>query len=403
MIEFEQAIEIIKSNYLTPKTETIPLKESLNRVLAQNVFADRDMPPFDKSAVDGYACKKEEISLSLQKIETIPAGTKPQHHILPRTCSQIMTGAMIPQGANCVVMVEDTICNNGIITISQAKIDNPKFKSNICKKGEDLKKGEIVLQKGELITTSKIGSLSNFGYSQIDVYKRPSIGIISTGDEIIPNHLTSIEEYQIRDINGPMLESLSSEISPDSHFIGIVKDDKEKLRDALYHSTNKFDITIISGGVSEGKYDYVPHILNEIGFEILFNRVAVQPGKPATFAIKKNSKNTIERVVFALPGNPVSSLIQFHLMIKPLIYRCMSYDYNPQTVSLKIDQYYKRKSSERTSLIPGRIQKSYVSPIVYNGSAHILSLIGANGVIVIPKGVKSVEKGDYVQMILLNL
>ncbi len=401
MIEFEQALEIIKSKSLTPTTEIISLKEANNRVLAQNIYADRDMPPFDKSAVDGYACKKEDITLDLKKVEIIAAGQKPKYEIVHRTCSQIMTGAMVPQGANCIVMIEDTVCNDGVITIEDRGKD--KIKSNICSKGEDIKKGELVLNKGEIITPSKIGSMSNFGYSQIEVYKKPSIGIISTGDEIVPNDSSNIHEFQIRDINGPMLESLASELSDDSQFIGIVTDNKEKLKDTLIKSTHKFQITIISGGVSEGEYDYVPQILNEIGFTILFNRVAIQPGKPATFAIKKDLKNKIDRVVFALPGNPVSSLIQFHLMIKPLIFECMGHNLSTKKISLKIDQYYKRKNIDRISLIPGKIDNNYVSPILYNGSAHILSLFKSDGVIIIPKGVKSIEKGDYVQMIPLNL
>jgi len=390
MISFEEALtKIFEVRLPAINFEKINFITGLQRVLAENILFDMDMPPFDKSAMDGYACRKQDIFTEMEVIELIPAGKFPEKAIIKGQCSKIMTGAPIPTGADCVIMVEHT----EELPDHKIKFLKDSTKTNITFKASDAKKGELVISKGTLIKPQHIAVLATTGYPEILVYKKPTIGIFSTGDELVEPHLKP-EPSQIRNSNAYQLLSQVKTLGIDAVYYGIVKDQPELLYNMISKSISENDITILTGGVSMGDYDYVPKIFDQLGLHTLFDRIAIQPGRPSTFAINGSGK-----FCFGLPGNPVSSFLQFELLIKPLIYRFMGHIYEPKNLFLPLGADFERKKSEKLSLIPVKFNdKSEVFPVEYHGSGHINALIGADGVIFIPKGLTNLSKGDLVNV-----
>jgi molybdopterin molybdotransferase len=390
MINFEEAVaKIFEVRLPAINSEKINFISGLQRVLAEDIFFDMDMPPFDKSAMDGYACRKADILNELEVIELIPAGKFPEKVVGKGQCSKIMTGAPIPDGADCVIIVEHTaeLPNNRI------KFLKDNTKSNITCKAADVKKGEKVISKGTLIKPQHIAVLATTGKHEIMVYKIPAIGIFSTGDELVEPQFKP-EPSQIRNSNAYQLISQTKKLGIDATYYGIAKDQPELLYNMISKSLNENDITILTGGVSMGDYDYVPGIFNQLGLQTLFDSIAIQPGRPSTFAINGSGK-----YCFGLPGNPVSSFMQFELLIKPLIYRLMGHILEPLNLLLPMGADFERKKSEKLSLIPVSINsKSEVLPVEYHGSGHLNALIGADGIIFIPKGLSNLKQGDLVNV-----
>ncbi|MFA5849103.1 MAG: gephyrin-like molybdotransferase Glp [Bacteroidales bacterium] len=401
MIKFEQAIEIVLSHPLEADPMQIPLAGSMDHFLASNIYADRDMPPFNKSAVDGYACRGEDIEKDLRVIENIPAGYSPKLKITEGCCSKIMTGAKLPDGADTVIMVEEVEDAGDFIRYTNP--DGKKLKNNICLKGEDIKEGELVLEIGTFVKPQHIAILAAMGISTVPVLKPLNIGLLSTGDEIVEPDIVP-EEVQIRNSNGWQLRAQVMRSGAVASYYGIVPDNEKILKAAIEQAIAHNDILILTGGVSMGDFDFVPSIISSLGFEILFDKVAVQPGKPSTFAIKKEpgSKKT-EKVIFALPGNPVSSFIQFELLIRPFIFKSMHSSNPVMWFEMASAQDYKRKHTERKALIPVIASPDGTFTIInYNGSAHILALAKANAIAEIPEGISFIGIGDKLRVFLLQ-
>lgn len=395
MIKFEEALNTVLDNAQHLPTEATLLESSYGRVIATDILADRDMPPFDKSAVDGYALKQEDLGKRLLVLENIAAGYTPQKVVVPGTCSKIMTGAMMPQGADFIVMVEDTTENEGFMELN-AGSDKLKLRNNVCYRGEDIKKGDVLLRKGKVISAAETAILASAGYSDVVVSRVPVIGILSTGDEIVEPGIAP-SPSQIRNSNGWQLRAQALSTCSEVNYYGIIGDHPGHLEEAIARATSECDITIITGGVSAGDFDYVPGIIRKCGFKILFDKVAVQPGKPSTFAVKKaDSKgNTVSNAIFALPGNPVSSLIQFEMLVKPYIIKSMGGSYSPLRLSLKAAQEFKRRNTDRLSLIPVVINPDGTfSPVRYNGSAHIAAMTDADAIAEIPAGIGKIAEGE---------
>ena len=397
MIPFSKALEVVMANTLGFEAENVPLSEAMGRILSKPVFADRDMPPFDKSAVDGYACKAADIVGDMKLLENIAAGVEPLKEVLAGCCSKIMTGAMLPEGADTVIMVEECEYNG-----TSVKFTGKSLKSNICYKGEDIREGDKVIDEGTLIKPEQVAILATFGITQVSCAKKKKIGILSTGDEIVePDENPS--RVQIRNSNGWQLRAQSIKAGAETNYYGIASDNKETLRMKLSDAINENDIVIISGGVSMGDFDFVPSVLAGFGLKILFNKVAVQPGKPSTFAVKYTSEGIAGKVVFALPGNPVSSFIQFELLVKPFLFKSMGGELPGFQVALPIKSEYTRKHTERLALIPVKIDSDgSFSPVKYNGSAHINALNGINGIAEIPLGVGNLDAGMKTKVHILS-
>jgi len=404
MIKFEQAIEIVLSHTLETGQDMIPLTDSMGHFLAVNISADRDMPPFNKSAVDGYACRGEDTEKNMRVIENIPAGYSPTLKITEGCCSKIMTGAKLPDGADTVIMVEEVVevaDASGFIRYSNP--NGKKLKNNICLKGEDIKEGELVLEAGTFVKPQHIAILAAMGISKVPVFKSLNIGVLSTGDEIVEPDIVP-KEVQIRNSNGWQLRAQVTRSGAVANYYGTVPDNEKILKAAIEQAIVNNDILILTGGVSMGDFDFVPSILKELNFEILFDKVAVQPGKPSTFAIKMApGSNKTEKVIFALPGNPVSSFIQFELLIKPFIFKSMHAGNPSMWIEMPSAQDYKRKNTDRKALIPViAAPDGSFSIINYNGSAHILALDKANAIAEVPEGVSSVGIGDKLRVFLLQ-
>jgi molybdopterin molybdotransferase len=386
MISVNEALNIILKTEYSLNTEIISFTNSLHRVLAEDVFSDINMPPFDKSAMDGFACKMSDTINELEIIETIPAGKIPEKKVGKNQCSKIMTGAPIPKGADCVIMVEDTkVLDNGKI-----KFLKDKTKDNICYLGEDITKNQKVLSKGTLIRPQHIAIMASVGKTNVTVAKKPKIGIIATGSEIVEPE-NSPNPSQIRNSNAYQLITQVELIGASPNYIGIAIDSEEDTYEKIMKGLEENDLVLLTGGVSMGDFDFVPKIMQKAGVKILFDKIAVQPGKPTTFGIHQNA------IIFGLPGNPVSSFVQFELLVKPLIYKMMGCISSFPELFLPMKNSYQRKRSEREAWFPVIINsEGYVETIEYNGSAHINGLGPANAICRIELGKNCIEQGERV-------
>ncbi|MFH0889511.1 MAG: gephyrin-like molybdotransferase Glp [Planctomycetota bacterium] len=377
MISFEKALEILHQNIPAPQLETISLCDSLNKVIAEDVFSDIDMPPFDKSAMDGYAVRSDDIKLppvELEVLEVVPAGRVPTKIVKPGKAIKIMTGAPLPQGADAVIMVEHTRYNAQIQTV--CCFNTIKKSANICFKAEDIKKGEKVISQDTKITPQHIGLLASVGKDKLHVYKYPSITIITTGDELIDITQTP-ESAQIRNSNTYSLQSQLNKIGFKTISLGIVKDNIDILAEKISGGL-KSDILILTGGVSMGDYDIVEEVLKKIDTKILFNQVAIKPGKPFVFGKNNNC------LVFGLPGNPVSVFVITEVFIKELLsIVCKDSTLKNRLMNANLTKPIE-KSSDRQQYILAKLDSDKVEPIWGHGSADIISLTKANAFIIMP-------------------
>jgi molybdopterin molybdotransferase len=391
MLLFEQAIEIVLGQDFKQKTERVPFQDALHRVLAEDIHADMDMPPFDKSAVDGFACLMSDIisrtGNPLTVIETIPAGYLPEKPITPGQCSKIMTGAIVPEGADCVVMVEDT----KPAFDDKVYITCEKTAKNICFKAEDVRKGEMVLEKGTIIRPAHIAILASVDGVNPLVAVLPRVAVISTGDELIEPG-GSPGKSKIRNSNAYQLLAQINEIPAKGIYCGIASDMPESLCDIISSAFSKSDVVILTGGVSMGEFDYVPDVMKKSDVEILFKSVAIQPGRPAVFGKRG------DQFIFGLPGNPVSSFVLFEIMVKPFLWKMMGHEKPVNEIRLPMATDYFRKRSSRKSLIPVRIINSEIVPLEYHGSAHISAYTRADGIVALEIGVTSLCKGELVNV-----
>jgi molybdopterin molybdotransferase len=385
MIKFEEALEIVLNHAGLLETETVEFTASLGRILAKDIVSDMDMPPFDKSAMDGYACRRADLQNELQVLEVIAAGQVPEYEIGPNQCSKIMTGAMIPKGADCVIMVEHTReTAKGLIRFTAGKTAN-----NICYIAEDIKKDEKVLSKGLLVRPQHIAVLATVGCVNPKVYRKAKVGILSTGDELV-EPATKPDAGKIRNSNAWQLMAQATAMNVEAHYYGIAPDEEKQTLVLIRKALAACDVILLTGGISMGDYDFVPAVLKEAGFTFHFKSLAVQPGRPTLFGTTAEGK-----ICFGLPGNPVSSFNQFELLVKPMLLKMMGHDYNPVIVKLPLAVDYRRKKTERLSFIPVMLHENgSVSPVEYHGSAHINALTTAYGLMSVPIGITEIKKGE---------
>lgn len=390
MKTLKEVYSIISGIEATDKTEEINLQDALGRILAEQVFSDIDMPPFNKSAMDGYACRKSDLKDILEVNEYIPAGFTPHIKIEPGTCAKIMTGAVVPEGADCVIMVEhtETVGPNKIRFIKDST------KENICYLGEDVKKGDCVLNTGVLIKPAHMAIMASVGKTRLKVYTRPEVSVITTGDEIVEPGVKP-GASQIRNSNAYNIMAQIRQCGISGNYLGIVKDNSDDIESAITKALNNSDILILTGGVSMGDKDYVPDVLQRSGLELKFDRVAVQPGKPVAFATGKG------KYCFGLSGNPVSSLLQFELFIRPLIYKFMGHNYKFPFVTSKLMSGKERKKNDRMQFFPVKLVDGGALPIEFHGSAHIAGLTTADGFAYFKIDQKIIKEGDEVHVLLI--
>jgi len=393
MITFEQALQmVLDSVEVKVSCEEIPLLHATGRVLQQTIITDRNMPPFDKSAVDGYACTRSDLEQGnpMRLLEIIPAGTAPKYSITSGCCSKVMTGAMVPEGSECVAMVEDAIEEKGLIRYA----GKSAYKTNICLKGEDLSAGFPILHPGCVIQPQHIAILAAVGCTEIRVAQKVEVGILSTGDELT-EPWESPDSVQIRNSNAFQLMAQVERMGAKATYYGIAKDHVDSFTPLLAAALKENKVVMVSGGVSMGDFDIVPQVAQQLGVHILFDKVAVQPGKPTTFGIGADN------FFFGLPGNPVSSFVQFELMVKPFLMRLMGAEYAPLSLRLPLAHSFKRKQADRMAHLPMEIDSSGRCRLLhYHGSAHIGALSRAQGVARVDLGTYELSENEIIESIL---
>ena len=382
---------IVLESAWTLESEPVELAQAVGRVLARDVTSDLDMPPFDKAAMDGYACRRADLGHELSVVETIPAGHAPGQRIDADLCARIMTGGMVPDGADCVVMVEQT---------EQPTPDTVRFigrqtSDNICPRGEDVRAGQVVLRQGTRIRPQHIAIAAAVGCSRPRVARRPEVAVLSTGDELVPPG-DRPQVSQIRDSNSGQLCAQVQQVGAMARNYGIVADRPEEIETTLRRAIVDNDVVLLSGGVSAGDYDYVPQVMAQIGLEVLFHQIAITPGKPTVFGVSDKA------CCFGLPGNPVSSFVVFELLVKPFLYKMMGHEYRPLCVPVPLAAPLRRGKTDRQSWIPVVITAaSRVEPVEYHGAAHIAALRDADGLIRMDVGVGQIDQGVPVTVRLI--
>ena len=387
MIPFDEACHMMMSHAVLTGSERISLDHALDRVLVEKVEADRDMPPFHKSAVDGYACIEPQPHQELGVLETIAAGQTPERTLTPGFCSKVMTGAQVPEGTTHVVMVEET----NELDDQRIRLNHPGSKTNIALQGEDFKAGDPVLYPGTWLKPQHIAILAAVGHTRPLVALRPAIGLLTTGNELVEPHQQP-GAGQIRNTNAIQLITQFRSLRLDVSYPGIVGDQQEQVRQAIEKSLEENHLTVLTGGVSMGDHDYVPAMMEKAGVEILFHKIAMKPGKPTIFGKKG------DRLIIGLPGNPVSTFLQFEMLIKPLLYKMMGASYEPGLCRVPLAHEVRQKKSDRDSWKPVRIADGKVRVLPYHGSGHLHALRLAEGFICIPAGTTLLKEGSDVDV-----
>ncbi len=388
MISFEKALETILSSARYLGDERVDFVESLNRVLAEDVYSDVDMPPFDKAAMDGFACQREDLGKVLDVIETVAAGQIPQKSIGTGQCVRIMTGAIVPEGADTVIMVEQT----EEVTPDKIRFTADKTRPNIAYRAEDVKEGDIMWNKGQPILPSHIAIFAAVGCTRPLVARQPKVAILSTGDELVepydkpgPGKIRNSNAWQL------MAQVRNAHCLP--FYMGIVPDTEEETELAITKSLEECDVVLLTGGVSMGEFDFVPKVMRKNNVDIRFQKVAVKPGKPTVFGVTENS------YIFGLPGNPVSSFINFEVFVKPLLYKLMGHDYQASELTLPLGVDYKRKKAERLEWVLVDInEQGEVIPVSYHGSAHIHAACLAKAIMRVDVNTYEFSKGEIVHV-----
>jgi len=391
MINSKKALNLIlkhSRSFGFERSEEIGLSSALGRVLAEKVYSDSDIPSFNKSSMDGFAIKSEDSSIIFEVIEDIPAGKVPQKVIYYGECARIMTGGMLPKGTDMVVPIENAQeIEKGLIKI----LKFPK-KTNISKKGEDVKKGGLILRVGKEIRPQEIAVMATAGKTKVKVFKLPKISIVATGSELVePDQTPNLG--QIRNSNSAMLLAQLKKLGINATYLGIAKDDFEATRRMVEQGMVESDILILSGGVSVGDYDFVKDVLIRCGFEIVFDKIAIKPGKPTVFGVKEN------KYVFGLPGNPVSVFVVFELFVVPLIDKLTGKRTSDTTEKVPLIGDFDRKNGDREQYYPVMFIKDIGAlPINFHGSAHLHALTVSNALMHIKKGVKYIKEGTIVNV-----
>ena len=399
MISVDEAVEIVINNTDVLEPRLITINEAMGFFLAEDIISDIDMPPFNRSAMDGYALIAEDIEdvpCDLEVIETISAGCAPEKQVRKGLASKIMTGAIVPEGADTVIMVEDTesIDNGARVRIMK----QTKKGKNIALKGEDVESGQVVLKKGQEVRPQEIGVLASVGAERFKVFRSPNVGIIATGDELVEINVKP-GAGQIRNSNGYSLAAQARQIVNDVEILEVAADNQEKICSIIELGLKK-DVLILSGGVSMGDYDFVGKVLKEMEVEVFFEKVSLRPGKPTLFAKKGRTH------IFALPGNPVATFVTFELFVYPAIRkmrRSASLTKPVITAVLETDYIAKKKRTEyRPAYIKLCDGKFRVKPVNWHGSGDLLSITNANCLLIVPEEIQKMDANQDVNVMLLS-
>jgi molybdopterin molybdotransferase len=374
--------------------ELVDLENCYGRILASAIYADRNYPPFNRSAVDGFAIKSNDFKTykEFEIIEEIHAGSVSSKPLINGQAIKIMTGAPVPESADTVIKVEDSIINKTKVSFS---INEIKSGANIAKEGEDKRKHELAIDANTICSPSVVGVLASLGIHQVRVHKNPIISIISTGNEI-KSPKDSLLPHQIRDSNSYTLAAFFDQYHIKISNHNLVGDNKTEIRNAITGILHS-DILILSGGVSMGDADFVPEILSELGVEKIFHKVAIKPGKPIWFG-----KTSEGKIVFALPGNPFSCQVSFKIFIEPYLRACFQL---PAVKKLILPMgATKKKKTSFDDFFPFKMNESstHINPVKFNGSGDFCSVIHSDGIAIHPSEKEDLLTDDQVEVYFWN-
>lgn len=371
--------------------EKINFLNSLNRVLAKPIKADRDYPPFDRATMDGIAISFDAYKKGIREFRiaaTLSAGQKPKNIKNPDECVKIMTGATLPSSCNTVIPIEDLMIKDNTATVSIKNAEKVQF---VHKKGIDKKKGDIVIEKGQIVTSELIPVVASVGAQDVVVSKLPKVVIISTGDELV-NVDQIPSEYQIRRSNDYAIWAVISAYGIKADIVH-VKDNKNEIKNNIKNFLQEYEIIIISGGVSKGDFDYVHEVLLELEVKKIFHGIAQKPGKPMWFGKSKKGK-----VVFALPGNPVSSFLCANRYVSPYLKKCLGIE-RKSAINTAVLEFDTPANPELTLFTQAFLEtdrrgRLLAKPIVHNGSGDFMSMAGADVFVELPPSRKPYKKGS---------
>ncbi len=410
MLSVSEAIAAVLQTASAFEPQPMPLAESLGLVLAEDVHSNTDLPPFDKSLVDGFAIRLRDISAesessSLVVLEVVSAGQVPTRKLTDEVAAfQIMTGAPLPVGAEVVVPIELTaeqVDPDGDRVVSiPARVATWKLGTNIIRQGAALKRGELVVASGSELRPQELGALAELGHALVLTRRRPRVSVLATGDELVPVEQTP-GPGQIRNSNETMLCAQIRRAGGEPIPLGVARDERSHLAERIAVGLQA-DVLVLSGGVSMGERDFVPSELLVAGVRQVFHKVNVKPGKPVWFGVLDKSP-TERTFVFGLPGNPVSSLVCFELFVRPVLRRLMGFEpAELQTVKARLTQAHTTKG-DRPTYHPSQLEWHSDGPCVtavsWVGSSDLRATVAANSMTLFPVGDQSYEAGCTVEVI----
>jgi molybdopterin molybdotransferase len=391
MISLERALDIVTTQIKTVGSERVRLVEAYQRVLAEDVYSPMAMPPFDRSPLDGFTYRAgdlDPVPLTLNVVSEIPAGTWSERELSVGECARIFTGAPIPPGANCVVRQEDTEQAGEVVMIHKPVLPG----SNVVKKAEEIEIGEVVLRKGDFLSPAAIGVLAALGIEEVLVYRRPIVGILSTGSELM-NVGEPLPPGKIYNSNTYTLQGILQEAGCDVKVASFVADDLEETIQAL-KLFEETDIVVTTGGASVGEYDLIRDAMIGFGCELLFWKVNLKPGTPAAVGLKE------DKLFFALSGNPAAAMITFELLVRPALNKLKGLINQEQFFPVRMVSGFGKSGKQRRFLRARAVLKNgeiWADPNYAQGSGVLRSMIGSNLLVEVPAGHGPVQPGETLQ------
>lgn len=405
MIPFTEARQFVLERCHRNVEISVPLINSVGAILAETIVANENVPPFANTAVDGFAVRSSDtnnVPVSLKIAGTIAAGMNgTEFSVSENTAVRIMTGAPVPNGADAIVMVEDTEVEGDVVVIKKSASEN----ANIRPAGDDMKPGEVVIEEGVVLTPSHLGVLATLGRTEVRIVRKPIVGVISTGDELVDDG-SPLQPGQIRDSNRLALRALLQSHGYITVDLGLQPDDEAAIENAFRNGIEQCDAIVSSGGVSMGDFDFVKKVLNRIG-DMRWMQVAIKPAKPLAFGIMQKADGT-EVPLFGLPGNPVSSLVSYELFCRPGLRKMSGHseaNWDGPTVTATVLAPFGRKPDGKTHFaraicrfVDGRY---VVESAGAQGSHQMAAMAAANALAILPDG-DTVEPPASVHVRLLH-
>ena len=400
MIPVAEAIQIVTAQARPSESEHVHLADAIGRILAEDIIADTDLPPFDRAQMDGYAVRAIDVSNTPARLRIVgesAAGSGWHHEMKEVEAVRIMTGAPVPVGADAVQQVELTCESEGAEFVEI--LEPVATGRSIVRRASEIKAGETVLRAGEDINAAMIATLASFGYAQVKVGRRPRVAIMATGSELV-----NVDEKpgadQIRDSNNYTIAAYAALAGAAVRRLPLAVDDTEELKKQIAEAAAQSDVLVTSGGVSMGVYDFTKAALKELGAEIYFERVALRPGKPTVFARLGNT------LVFGLPGNPVSVAVTFNLFARTALRVMQGAKQAGLIEEVAVLARDLKGSIERESYLPAVLRTDekgslLAEPLKWGGSSDFIAFARATALINVPTGVKVIEGGSQVKIVRL--